>query len=289
MTPAHTPDSPETHRSSETHRSIDSPTDSDTDPHDASEAVTAAVDEFVTQVTDALAAVDAPAETVQAVADSGATLTTQVTAAVAEAPTTHSGDDTQSDRVAALEDRVKDLERDLQAERETRAKEAAEDRQRLHELETRVEDAPGEATDEPTPTDDAPAAPTTVPAKTPLEEVIRVPDHLATEQLTANQRRARFVAKDIHEYSRRVPAGRAIKSSELRRVLAASEAATIHSETVSRVVRFLDDLGGDAVRVRESSSGQRVVVFTDGFVDRVRQYQQATTSHTVVTPTGAEG
>ena len=117
-----------------------------------------------------------------------------------------------------------------------------------------------------------------------------MPDHLATEQLTANQRRARFVAKDIHEYSRRVPAGRAIKSSELRRVLAASEAATIHSETVSRVVRFLDDLGGDAVRVRESASGQRVVVFTDGFVDRVRQYQRhREVSNTVVTDAEVTG
>ena len=261
----------------------------DAEPHAAPETVAAAVEDFVTQVTDALAAAEAPAETVQAVADSGATLTTQVTAAVETAATTQAGDDTQSDRVAALEDRVDELERELQAERETRAKEAAEDRQRLHDLETRVEDGSRETTDESTPTDDSPAGPTTVPAKTPLEEVIRVPDHLAADQLTANQRRARFVAKDIHEYSRRVPAGRAIKSSELRRVLAASEEATIHSETVSRVVRFLDDLGGDAVRVRESSSGQRVVVFDDAFVDRVRQYQHAIANHTVVTPTGAEG
>jgi hypothetical protein len=53
---------------------------------------------------------------------------------------------------------------------------------------------------------------------------------------------------------------------------------------VSRVIRFLDELGGDAVQVRETQRGERVVVFDDEFVTRVQAYQHATqTNHTVVT------
>jgi len=114
--------------------------------------------------------------------------------------------------------------------------------------------------------------------------VIRVPEHLVEEHLTANQRRARFVAKDVAEYTRSVPAGRAIRSSQLRQVLSAGEDGQIYTETVSRVINFLDDLGGDAVAIKESRRGERVIVFTDAFVERVQTYQHAQqASNTVVT------
>ena len=64
----------------------------------------------------------------------------------------------------------------------------------------------------------------------------------------------------------------------------------VHTETVSRVIRFLDDLGGDAVTVNESRRGERVVVFTEAFVERVQAYQHAAeTNHTVVTGHGVRG
>ena len=54
--------------------------------------------------------------------------------------------------------------------------------------------------------------------------------------------------------------------------------------TVSRVIRFLDELGGDAVKVRESRHGERIVVFDEAFVERVQAYQHVhDESNTVVT------
>ena len=117
--------------------------------------------------------------------------------------------------------------------------------------------------------------------KTPLEDVIRVPEHLVEDSLSANQARARFVAKDVHQYSRSVPAGRAIKSSELRRVLSARDGGRTYTETVSRVIEFLDELGKDSVAVKETQSGERVVVFTDEIVKRIVAYNNQ--SNTVVT------
>jgi len=81
-----------------------------------------------------------------------------------------------------------------------------------------------------------------------------------------------------------VPAGRAITASELRRVLTASEETTIYTQTVSRVIEFLDELGGEAVQIKESQQNERVVVFTDAFVNRVQTYQQQVSNSVVTDP-----
>ena len=246
----------------------------------------AAVEAFVAATTDALASLSAAEETQARVAAAGETLVETVR--------------DQQDRLETLDARVETLESELTAERETRAKEAAEDRKRLFDLETRVDETLDETTAEPEPTTDGqtagveshagPTTPQVQPPETALEDVIRIPEHLVASNLTANQRRARFVAKDIHEYTQRVPAGRAIKSSELRRILTASEDTTIYTQTVSRVIDFLDELGADAVNVRETKQGQRVIVFTEAFVERVQAYQHAQqASNTVVTGQGVEG
>ena len=251
-------------------------------PPPASLADTAtALEAFITATTDALAAAGAPAAAREAVTETGTELV--------ETLTTH------ADRVSDLEARCEELEEELHQERETRAKEAAEDRKRIHDVETQVAEALDDAS---TATTNAPdpeggsdgTTPAVDPPQTPLEDVIRVPEHLVEESLTANQRRARFVAKDVHEYTQSVPAGRAIRSSQLRQVLSAGEEVQIYTETVSRVIRFLDELGGDAVTVQESRRGERVVVFDDAFVERVQVYRHANkTNNTVVTGQGVEG
>lgn len=244
------------------------------------EAIAQTLERFVTATTEALAAAAVPAETHKTVAATGDDLVQMVT--------------DHADRVSELESEVQALEAELTAERETRAKEAAEDRKRIHEVEQTVgaaieADEVGASAEtnsrgDTEPTDDV------QPPETPLEDVIRVPEHLVEESLTANQRRARFVATDVHEYTRSVPAGRAIRSSQLRQVLSASEDTQIYTETVSRVIQFLDELGGDAVTVQESRRGERVVVFDDAFVDRVQAYHHARTkSNTVVTEHGVRG
>lgn len=57
------------------------------------------------------------------------------------------------------------------------------------------------------------------------------------------------------------------------------------------MIRFLDDLGGDAVTVKESRRGERVVVFTEAFVERVEASQSHAQqdNHTVVTGHGVGG
>jgi hypothetical protein len=127
-----------------------------------------------------------------------------------------------------------------------------------------------------------------IEAETPLEEIIRVPEHAVEEHLQANTKRTRVVAKDIHEYSRSAPAGRVIMSSEIRRVLSAHEGgATIHTQTVSRVIDRLAEMGKDAVKVRESQQGERTVVFTDDLVKRIVSWQNA--GHSVVAERGETG
>ena len=263
---------------------IDHHSTADSEPtarDDASDTVVEAVTAFVDTTTDALESADATDETVEAVEAAGDQLTDVVDELAAEVTQA-------SARAAAAEAELNELEAELKAERETRGREAAEDRKRLHRVEERVDELASDD-DTTTETADTPAASTPDPGPkpaTPLEDVIRIPEHLVTENLTANQRRARFVAKDIHEYTQRVPAGHAIKSSELRRVLTAGEDAQIYTQTVSRVVEFLDELGGEAVRVKESKRGERVIVFTEAFVDRVRAHQRHAERNSVVTDAG---
>lgn len=238
-------------------------------PHDQSRTVIEAIESFVESTTDALAQSDASESAVSAVRESGEEVAQTVGATVAR----------QSDAIQELEDK-------LAEERETRAKEDARDRQRLHEAETRIESVEEGGSGDKTPTPQAEETTIQKP-ETPLEDVIRVPEQVAEENLSANQQRARFVAKDIHEYSRSVPAGRVIKSSELRRVLSAKKEGRVYTETVSRVIEFLTKLGEESVKVRETQQGERVVVFTDGFVKRVVAYHNQ--HNTVVTERGATG
>ena len=60
---------------------------------------------------------------------------------------------------------------------------------------------------------------------------------------------------------------------------------------MSRVISFLDDLGGEAVHVRQSQSGERVVIFETAFVKRVATARSESngTGNTVVTDSEAGG
>lgn len=192
----------------------------------------------------------------------------------------------QSEELSALREENRELKDELKEERDSRAKEAAQDRKRIHRVEERLDSVEEGGSGDETPTPEA-GETTIQEPETPLEEVVRLPEHLVEENLSANQQRARFVAKDVHEYTRSVPAGRVIKSSELRRVLSAREEGRVYTETVSRVIDFLTDLGRDSVEVNETQEGERVVVFTDEFVKRVVAYHNQ--SNAVVTEGGATG
>jgi TolA-binding protein len=168
---------------------------------------------------------------------------------------------------------IEELQDRLDEEQTQRGKDDAELRGRITDAEERLNDVEDDVSGESNPTPETGKDPSTT-AQTPIEDVIRIPEHLVEDSLTANQERARAVAKDIHQYSRSVPAGRAIKSSELRRVLSAqSDGGPTHTETVSRVMDMLDDLGKDAINVRTSQSGEKVVVFDEDLVKRIVAHQ----------------
>jgi hypothetical protein len=102
---------------------------------------------------------------------------------------------------------------------------------------------------------------------TPLEDLVTLPDTVLDEE-RANTQRAVFVARDVSEYTKSVPAGRVVTSSELRTVLRAGTDSKGHRQTVSRVMNLLDDLGGDETKIVERRGTKRLV-FTDEIVERL--------------------
>lgn len=159
-----------------------------------------------------------------------------------------------------LRDRVAELESDLSAVRDGAGEHRAELSRRLHDLEEREGDQAeptaraSDAGDEPTP-------------QTPLEQVVGLPEHLANEQLSPNQDRARFVASDIKDYAESVPAGWQIESADLRRILQAYDESG-HHETVARVMEMACDLGKEDVWTVKRR-GTRRLVFSEELVDRL--------------------
>lgn len=55
--------------------------------------------------------------------------------------------------------------------------------------------------------------------KTPLERIVNTPEHMVKQLgLSANQERSRNIARDVHEYAEKAPAGLVIDSSTIRKV-----------------------------------------------------------------------
>jgi ElaB/YqjD/DUF883 family membrane-anchored ribosome-binding protein len=171
-----------------------------------------------------------------------------------------------------LQDQLADVA-DQQAEQ---ARQTAEDRQRVTSLEDQFQDRQDQETGQETgqqtsdPQGDDGQEQTTggqTAPQTPLEQTVTLPQEMI-DQETANVRRAIFVARDVADYTRSVPAGRVITASRLRTVLKAGTDCRGHSQTVDRVIGILDDMGDDTIRVVERR-GQRRVVFDQAAADRL--------------------
>jgi hypothetical protein len=96
--------------------------------------------------------------------------------------------------------------------------------------------------------------------QTPLERICGLPEHIVDRELTANQKRARFIAKDIRDYAEKVPAGLFMDSQTITKVIAAAESKKPHTQTVARVMNFLDDLGKEDIKVKKRRGKKFVVV-----------------------------
>ena len=109
---------------------------------------------------------------------------------------------------------------------------------------------------------------------TPLGEIVNLPEWMADEQLSSNQQRARFVAKDIRQYGDMRLGDLVISSGDIRKVLSAKEQGSVHWQTVKRVIEYLDGMGKDVTRVKDKHG--TIVCFDPEAVDRWGE------THTVV-------
>jgi hypothetical protein len=199
------------------------------------------------------------------------------------------------DEAEEIEEGVKANEESISDTQEavaTTRREQAEIRSRVTDVEDDVNaDETGEEPDVggTNPTPDGSETGTQEPV-TALGDCVTLPETVAEQELTANVKRSRDVAANVVDYARSVPAGYAITSSELRTVLTAmneSDGRTF-TETVGRVMDYLDELGGEEVTVKETRGGQQTVVFSDEFVRRTVSWRQSS-DNAVVTETGATG
>jgi len=217
--------------------------------------VSQTVERFVDAVDDLATALDAPESVTNEFVDAGEDL-----ADIVEETAQQSKENGE---------RIENNTETIEDEKDRRSAEIEGCHNRLSRLDDKIDEEPDSPTTNPTPD----GSKTTIQEpETALEDVASIPEHLVDDSLTANQRRARFVAIDVEEYSRSVPAGRAIKSSELRRILSAGTDETIYNQTVSRVIDYLDELGGDDVKIRETRSGERAVIFEDDLVERLNHH-----------------
>jgi hypothetical protein len=160
------------------------------------------------------------------------------------------------DTVGQQAERIDELETELTDYRAHNERDKAEIRQKITEVENQQTDAPSEDATPGVDTDKDPSQ----NVETPLERICALPEHVADRELTANQERARFIARDIHDYAEKAPAGLVIDSRAIKRVITASEGKRPHTQTVARVMDFLDDLGKEDVHQKKRRGKKLVVV-----------------------------
>jgi chemotaxis regulatin CheY-phosphate phosphatase CheZ len=181
-------------------------------------------------------------------------------------------DDTVNALIEIVEDqqkRIDELEDRLDDEQTQRGKDDAELRGRITDIEERLDDVEdAETTTEPQGSDDETDG--SAYTETPLEQICSLPEEAVVSQLTANQRRARFIARDVDQYASKVPAGYSITSGEISTVLRAGTDCDGRTQTVARVMDFLRELGKGDVKVVKRRGTKRVVL-SEELVGRLGQ------------------
>jgi len=103
--------------------------------------------------------------------------------------------------------------------------------------------------------------------RSPLAQLIDLPAETAKEALTANQDRGRRIADRAKKLGDNTPKGLVVRSSDIATQLKKWGEST-HTETVSRVIDFINEFGGDDV-VSGRHKGRRILVFNP---TRVKEY-----------------
>jgi chromosome segregation ATPase len=221
---------------------------------------------FVESVTDALAESGADQDTIELVETHGSRMVEHVG---------HLESENEQ-----LSERVEHLESELESVRDRAGRDRAELSSRVTELEESHDDTETDdlEPDSPDSKGGGQTAKTTLPdAETALEDTLRLPDGVAEDSLSANQARARSVARDIGDYAEynHQYGNYSLTAKRLRIVLKAQydgETAA-HHETVNRVRDFLNRLGESEVTVTTDRGGTKRLVFAESLVDRIEAYQ----------------
>jgi uncharacterized coiled-coil protein SlyX len=150
---------------------------------------------------------------------------------------------------------------------------------RVHDLETRA------GTEDTVTTPDGCDTSDGNDTASPLAQLTNLPEHVAEEQLTANQQRARFVAKDVLDYADTTPKGYVVDSATVSKVLAVRDGESPHTETVSRTMDFLDGFGKSEVETR-MHKGRRIAVFGEEAAQRYGNGSIALSQCGVIRPQG---
>jgi DNA repair exonuclease SbcCD ATPase subunit len=196
--------------------------------------------------------------------------------------------------VSELADRVAELEQTVQEQQTTideQAQQIEEQAEQIEELEQTVEQTSNNASGaharinsvedelEDVNTDDNPHSRT---PETGLEQLARLPDELLEDE-SANVQRSVALAESWRDHASKAPVGFVLSSGELARVLRDVTDCRGHSQTASRVIDRLDQLGGDGVSVVERR-GERRVALEPELVGRLEELGESPTAanHDVV-------
>ncbi|WP_122091110.1 hypothetical protein [Halalkalicoccus subterraneus] len=170
--------------------------------------------------------------------------------------------------VERKDERIEELEAELTEYKRFAGSEFADVRGRItdveeqtDELETTLQETPMETID---PEENGSQTTTT---ETPLERICTLPEHVADRELTTNQKRARFIARDVRDYAEKAPVGLVLDSRTIAKVITAAEGSKPHTQTVARVMDFLAKLGKDEVE-QTKRRGKKLVVVDEEAADR---------------------
>lgn len=93
-----------------------------------------------------------------------------------------------------------------------------------------------------------------------LEQIVRLPDEIAQEALSKNQLRARTIARDIRNIDwDTAMKGKVIESRAVRDKLRETY-SNAHHQTVSRVMEFINEMGGEHVTMKQRNGRNKLVV-----------------------------
>ncbi|WP_211330678.1 hypothetical protein [Halalkalicoccus subterraneus] len=172
--------------------------------------------------------------------------------------------------VERKDERIEELEAELTEYKRFAGSEFADVRGRITDVEEQAEELETTLQETPTATTTVDAEENgsqTTTTETPLERICTLPEHVADRELTTNQERARFIARDVRDYAEKAPAGLVLDSQTIKKVLTASEGSNPHTQTVARVMDFLAKLGKDEVE-QTKRRGKKLVVVDEEAADR---------------------